>query len=281
MSIYWPPFNNPDPDAPYVNGDPVAGIEGSIPPAGAIESPQREILEVIRQAGLDPDPNDFTQLWQALQQLIAGASGLGITYQPFLKIWRAPGTYTYTVPPGVFWLEVEQWGAGGGGGGARSLTQGNGGAGGGYGRDIYAVTPGQVLTITVGAGGQGGNPGGRGADGGVTSVSGLVLSTGGQGGFGSDVDSATPSYGGSTTGATIAITGQDGSSSALVSGIYYGSQGGASFGASISKMSYGGVNTRYASSPGGGGPGVSTQNGVVLSGWPGANGQVIIRGIQP
>jgi hypothetical protein len=278
---YNAPFGSADPDEPYVNGDKVSGRKGSIPPALAFEAPQREIVEVIRQAGLEPDPNDFTQLWQALQLLLNGEDGLGITYAPFLKTYTAPGTYSYTVPPGVFWIKAQAWAGGGGGGGARSSTQGNGGAGGGYGLGLYAVTPGQVITIIVGAGGIGGQPGLKGGDGGVTSVGAFILCTGGQGAFGSDVDSATPAYGGSATGAQFAVNGQDGSSSALVGGIYYGDQGGGTFGSSISKMSYGGVNFRAASSPGGGGPGVSTQSGVTLSGWPGANGLVIIEGIQP
>ena len=38
-------------------------------PAEAVEHPQREIVEVIRQAGLEPSGDDLGQLWKALQQL--------------------------------------------------------------------------------------------------------------------------------------------------------------------------------------------------------------------
>lgn len=68
---YQPPVNgNPaDPDRPYINANPVGGIEGSIPPAEAIEHPMREIIAVIEAAGLTPDEGDLTQLLQAIQEL--------------------------------------------------------------------------------------------------------------------------------------------------------------------------------------------------------------------
>jgi hypothetical protein len=60
-------------DAPYIDGNPLIGQEGSPVPAAAIEAPQREIVKVIEEAGLEPDPDDTTQLWQALQALTASA----------------------------------------------------------------------------------------------------------------------------------------------------------------------------------------------------------------
>ncbi|SDH88176.1 hypothetical protein [Roseospirillum parvum] len=74
---YQPPLNGDtgDPDRGYVNANPALGIGGSIPPAAAFEHPQREILEVIEHAGLDPDGADLTQLRQAIQQMIADAVG--------------------------------------------------------------------------------------------------------------------------------------------------------------------------------------------------------------
>jgi len=53
------------PGDPYVDG--VVGVSaGSIPPAAAIEHPQREIVSVIEAAGLTPAGGDLTQLLQAL-----------------------------------------------------------------------------------------------------------------------------------------------------------------------------------------------------------------------
>jgi len=53
----------------YVNGNPVTGTEGSIPPATSFDESQIEIVEVIMRAGIVPTHNDLTQLWQALEAL--------------------------------------------------------------------------------------------------------------------------------------------------------------------------------------------------------------------
>ena len=89
--------------------------------------------------------------------------------------YSTPGTTTWTVPECVTSITVQVWGGGGGGGAAWSriqsgcasscheaCSQGGGGGGGGFVSRTYTVTPGEVYTITVGAGGQGGtlNPSG-------------------------------------------------------------------------------------------------------------------------
>src|SRR5215831_6679636 len=68
-----PPTNPPDGSAwpRYVNGNPVTGTAGSIPPATAFDEDQLEIINVIINAGLIPTHGDVTQLWQALQALFA------------------------------------------------------------------------------------------------------------------------------------------------------------------------------------------------------------------
>ena len=65
---YTPPAGSQDPDAKYITGQP-GKVRGSAVPAEAVEHPQREIVEVIRQAGLEPSGDDLGQLWKALQQL--------------------------------------------------------------------------------------------------------------------------------------------------------------------------------------------------------------------
>jgi hypothetical protein len=59
---YQPPYGTTDPNAPYINGDPSQGREGSIPPAAAFEQPMREIVGVISKSGLTPSDNDLLQL---------------------------------------------------------------------------------------------------------------------------------------------------------------------------------------------------------------------------
>lgn len=74
---YKPPVNGDtqDPNRPYVNPVPENGVEGSIPPAEAIEHPMREIENTIKAFLGDgsPDGADLTQLAQA----IAKASNTG------------------------------------------------------------------------------------------------------------------------------------------------------------------------------------------------------------
>ena len=59
-------------EAHYVDGNPELGILGSPVPAAAIEQGQRELLHVIKQAGLTPSSEDLTQLFQAIGKLISG-----------------------------------------------------------------------------------------------------------------------------------------------------------------------------------------------------------------
>ncbi|NEV95081.1 hypothetical protein G3567_13135, partial [Psychroflexus sp. YR1-1] len=101
-------------------------------------------------------------------------------YAQEVTTFDTPGTTTFTVPEGVTSIEYLVI-AGGGGGGA---WRGGGGGAGGLQQGILPVTPGAVLTVTVGAGGAGA-PGGtntaRGANG-QNSVFGSVVATGGGGG---------------------------------------------------------------------------------------------------
>jgi hypothetical protein len=71
---YQQPYGVSDPNAPYINGDPTIGRQGSIPPAAAFEENQREIVNVISLAGLTPNGGtagvaggDLTQLAKAIQ----------------------------------------------------------------------------------------------------------------------------------------------------------------------------------------------------------------------
>jgi hypothetical protein len=66
--LYNQPYDQPtNPNASYNNGNPETATQGSIPPAAAIEYPQREIVEVINDAGLVPSNADLKQLAKAIQ----------------------------------------------------------------------------------------------------------------------------------------------------------------------------------------------------------------------
>lgn len=73
---YVPPLNGDqaNPLRPYINANPAAGQQGSIPPAEAWEHPIREIVNAIEQAGLNASGGDLTQLWQAIQAAISNTT---------------------------------------------------------------------------------------------------------------------------------------------------------------------------------------------------------------
>ena len=66
---YNQPFDQPsNPNAPYIDGNPAAGIQGSIVPAASIEYPQRELVNLTLDTGLwAPDNNDLHQLAKGIQ----------------------------------------------------------------------------------------------------------------------------------------------------------------------------------------------------------------------
>ncbi len=69
-----------------------------------------------------------------------------------------PGSYMWTVPPGVSSIKVQAWGGGGAGGSAKSTggtgtARSGGGAGGNYSQASVDVAPGQAYQVIVGSGG--------------------------------------------------------------------------------------------------------------------------------
>lgn len=119
-----------------------------------------------------------------------------INLKVFLGAQRPSGTAAYTtaqtntpwtVPSGIFSVTVNACGGGGGGGAADGGTNfsGYGGAGGGSnlkGNVTFAVTPGQVLNVTVGDGGPAN--GGQGTYGGQSIVTSTGISYTADGGMG-------------------------------------------------------------------------------------------------
>lgn len=74
---YNAPYGSADPNAGYVDRNTPGAISGSRVPAPAIEMPQREIVTVIKNAGLTPVKTDPTQLDQAIDKKILAATGGG------------------------------------------------------------------------------------------------------------------------------------------------------------------------------------------------------------
>jgi type II secretory pathway pseudopilin PulG len=139
-------------------------------------------------------------LYELQSLLRCGGGGGGSEYRgtAHYVVFDRPGTYTWQVPSGVNEIIVTGAGAGGGGGGG-SIWGGGGGGGSGSVCLRYPipikVVPGEILTITIGAGGAGGagvgwdGSGGNGGNGGDTTISGSISGTllilyGGRGGGG-------------------------------------------------------------------------------------------------
>lgn len=179
-------------------------------------------------------------------------------------------TTSWTVPDGVKLIRVKLWAAGGSGGGTiGSLSAASGATAGAYAEGIYSVTPGQVITVTVGQGGAvvagaaSGNPGGN------SSFGAFLSALGGPGGFGANgtIQNAAPAASTASGGTILNVLGTGGGTGTDLGGSGFGGNGGATWQSSIALSTGGGTF------PGGGGAGGC--NG--LPGGPGANGLVMVE----
>ena len=76
---YQQPYGVSDPNAGYINGNPSTGTMGSIPPAASIEYPQREIVNLISDAGaVVPADTDLHGNWQRVSKAVAINFGVDI-----------------------------------------------------------------------------------------------------------------------------------------------------------------------------------------------------------
>jgi len=114
MQFRWP-FNVStglpgDETTPWTNGNPALGIEGSIPPAEALNDPQAEIAHAIDfflgdgSFGSGQDAGDLEQLRKAIQQSVKGEvrtfrhlddSNVTVPFAAGLSIATAPVTHTF------------------------------------------------------------------------------------------------------------------------------------------------------------------------------------------
>lgn len=219
-------------------------------------------------------------------------------------IARFVSSGTFTVPPGVTTLYVSGCAAGGGGGsggsnngGQSSLVGGGGGGGGGAGQSIikqpYTVTPGQSISITIGAAGTGGvgpvtsGAGSAGTSGGNTVVGSLITLSGGAAGTGGGAVLSNTIGGGGAGGAggsgyPVGGNGSDGNymgQGGLGASCPFGG-GGANGRAAIttSNTNGGAVASGYGSGGGGGGAGYGSSSAMYGgSGGAGAPGFILIE----
>lgn len=176
----------------------------------------------------------------------------------------------FTVPAGVFALEVQVWGGGGGGGGVATLHEAaGGGGGGGYAAGVLNVTPGQIIPAVIGAGGAAGGGGGSGGAGGASSF--LTLSaTGGSGGA-PNPDGAG-GIGGAGSGGILNLPGSTGAQGFRSATTGIGGGGGGSYNGNPGNPDANG-NGAVGKRPGGGGSGAG---GIAAVGTGGAGGPGMI-----
>ena len=201
--LYVPPSFSTDANAPYVGKIIAAGKQGSKVPPGALEYPQREIVNAIAASGQTPTNGDLLQLWKAIQagsKTVLTAKAIVGGRVLFAKI--AAGTYTWVCPADTYLVRIRA-NAGGAGGGNGNGYAGAGGLGGNYFEGVFDVVPGTAYTITVGAGGAAGSNGGAtfiAVQGGGTLAVALGGTAGGPGGNSSTgyvgITGNTPGYSG-------------------------------------------------------------------------------------
>ena len=190
--------------------------------------------------------------------------------RPGLSQWSVFGSSTsFTVPQGVVRLFVTVTGAGGAGGLHATGPSGGGGGGGTASGWLYGLTPGAVIPVTVGAGGNPPGSPGNGGSGGTSSFGSYMSATGGQGGFGGAANAVMAGgFGGSATGGDLRCGGSCGTD-AIPLASRGGDGGGPGSGRGASGFVAGSAGASYGA--GGGGGGASAANGSG-AGAPGGNG---------
>ena len=169
--------------------------------------------------------------------------------------WAQSQTFTssaiFTVPAGVTSVTVEAWGGGGAGGGTNTTNRstGGGGAGGTYTKSTIAVTPGDTISVKVGAGGSG-VLGAAGSPGGTSFFRNFVSAIGGSGGglgdatnlngIGAGVATGT-NFNGGAGGTGTATSGGSGNSGAGGGGAGNTGSGGSASGATAGTGGTGGT----------------------------------------
>ena len=198
---------------------------------------------------------------------------------PSLRPGFASGVQTFAasgnfiVPNGVSQLEVEMWGGGSGTYASIAGSAAGGGSGGGYARKrITSLMTGQMIPVTIGAGGGAGSPGIPPGAGGTSSFGPYVSATGG--GLNGLALVAAPQNGayppGSGVGGDVNITGSAGQNA-------IGAQGGLGGGAPMSGAQSSGTFGLPGCFPGGGASGPGNPGGTPYVGAAGAYGFVVVR----
>lgn len=208
----------------------------------------------------------------------SATSVLGLT--PSFQKFIANGTFT--IPTGIVAVKVTLIGGGGAGGGGTVSNNGGGGASGGYAvKYLTGLTPGNTITVTVGAGGTGvsGTTGNSGSASTIASGTQTITTVTANGGGGGLSQGTT-----STGGAPAAISTNGDDNGAGVAGVNSASAGLGPPGASTFKGGGGGSvgssTTGAAAVANTGSGGGGSGSGATTLGGAGAAGIVIFEWVQ-
>ena len=185
-------------------------------------------------------------------------------------------TGTFTVPAGVTRVEVELWGAGSGSFASTTGGPSGGGSGGGYARKrIDGLTPGQIINVSIGRGGNGGVVNGASAgSGGATSFGSFFSAAGGSLNF--LAIAANPQFGATPPGVGIGGDVNLGGSAGQAAVLNQGGMGG---GAPMGGSQNSGTSGVAGVFPGGGaaGAGTGANSATPYDGAAGADGLAVVR----
>lgn len=200
----------------------------------------------------------------------ATARYVPITKGGFNNIRYYGATDTFVVPPDIYKLKINVWGAGGGGTSSDGAgVSGSGGGGGAFGLSIVDVLPAQLIPFTIGVGGT------IGVNGGDTTI--LARTAGGGKGATSVLVSG---LGGTVVGFDVNFSGQAGEANSGGNSSDGGSSGGdaggwGGKGGTVISNSIALVPGREGTTPGGGGSGGGNAAASVAG--AGANGGIAIE----
>jgi trimeric autotransporter adhesin len=185
------------------------------------------------------------------------------------QVYNTPGTYSFIVPPGVFQLTVEAYGAGGRGASSMQsagINAGGGGGGGAFASKIVNVIPGASYTVRVGAGATTTSPGGDSWFG----TTGTVLAKGGSSCNNNSIQGALGGQAQSCIG-DIAFNGGNGANGNLMN--YSGGGGSSATTSTKGENALTNIGGSTSCNIGNGGNGVINQNGNgTIGAFPGGGG---------
>jgi hypothetical protein len=197
---------------------------------------------------------------------------------------------TITIPSGATRLRVTLVGGGGGGGGANANTGSAGGGGGGATciKYLTGLTPGNTLSLAIGAAGSGGGAGNNGGSGGNTTLSSgtqtitTLTAAGGGSGNASTAFGGTSGSGGSASNGDLNISGGKGfaaviDSNGTANAIGVSQGGGSMYAAPVTNRTTGSASGEAPIGYGGGGSGGISLTGGSAGGGAGSQGLAIFE----